>query len=84
MRRYSSGERTRILNEREQKRQIERAAAVAAGNLKGAPPTTAAEERQSQAQYVKGVTSWNFNMDELKAEAAAMVGRCRLTLSNPR
>ncbi len=66
------GERTARLNEREKARQAERAAAVAAGNLGGAASTDAAEEKRSQAEYVKGVTSWNFNLDELKAEAAAI------------
>jgi serine/threonine-protein kinase OSR1/STK39 len=64
------GERTARLNEREKARQAERAAAVAAGNLGGAASTDAANEKKSQAEYVKGVTSWNFNLDELKAEAA--------------
>ena len=64
------GERTARLNEREKARQAERAAAVAAGNLGGAASTDAADEKKSQAEYVKGVTSWNFNLDELKAQAA--------------
>ena len=64
------GERTARLNEREKARQAERAAAVAAGNLGGAASTDAADEKKSQAEYVKGVTSWNFNVDELKAQAA--------------
>ena len=66
------GERTAELNAREKARQAERAAAVAAGNLKGAAATDAAAEKKSQAEYLKGVTSWNFNMDEIRAEAAAM------------
>ena len=64
------GERTAKLNEREKSRQAERAAAVAAGNLGSAASTDAAAEKKSQQEYVKGVSMWNFNMDELKAEAA--------------
>lgn len=66
------GERTANLNERERARAAERAAAVAAGNLKGAASTDAAAEKKSNAQYMKGVTGWNFDIDEIKAEAAAM------------
>ena len=66
------GERTARLNERERARQAERAAAVAAGNLGGAASTDAAAEKKSQAEYVKGVSMWNFNMDELRAEAARL------------
>lgn len=43
-------ERTANLNEREKARQAERAAAVAAGNLKGAASTDAATEMKSQAR----------------------------------
>ena len=68
----SLGERTAQLNERERARQAERAAAVAAGNLGGAASTDAAAEKKSQAEYVKGVSKWNFDMDELRAEAARM------------
>ena len=66
------GERTLKLNEREKSRHAERAAAVASGNLGSAASTDAAAEKKSQQEYVKGVSMWNFNMDELRAEAAAM------------
>ena len=66
------GERAARLNARELARQAERAAAVAAGNLGGAASTDAAAEKKSQAEYVKGVSMWNFNMDEIRAEAARM------------
>jgi len=65
------GERTARLNERERARQAERAAAVAAGNLGGAASTDAAAEKKSQAEYVKGVSMWNFNMDELTGGGGA-------------
>ena len=68
----SLGERTARLNERERARHAERAAAVAAGNLGGAASTDAAAEKKSQAEYVKGVSRWDFNVDELRAEAARM------------
>ena len=68
----SLGERAARLNARELARQAERAAAVAAGNLGGAASTDAAAEKKSQAEYVKGVSMWNFNMDEIRAEAARM------------
>ena len=66
------GERTAELNEREKARMADRAAAVAAGNLGGAASTDAAAEKKSQAEYVKGVSMWNFDMDELRAEAAKL------------
>ena len=66
------GERTARLNARELARQAERAEAVAAGKLSAAASTDAAAEKKSQAEYVKGVSMWNFNMDEIRAEAARM------------
>ena len=66
------GERAARLNARELARQAERAEAVAAGNLGGAASTDAAAEKKSQAEYVKGVSKWDFNMDEIRAEAARM------------
>ena len=68
----SLGERAARLNARELARQAERAEAVAAGNLGGAASTDAAAEKKSQAEYVKGVSKWDFNMDEIRAEAARM------------
>jgi hypothetical protein len=59
-------------------RQAERAAAVAAGNLKGAASTDASAEKKSQIEYAKGVTAWNFNMDEIRSEAGLSLPRVRL------
>ena len=66
------GDRTAKLNEREKARQAQRAAAVAAGGLSSAPSTEAAEEKRSNAEYLKGVSRWDFDMDAIRAEAAAM------------
>ena len=66
------GDRTARLNEREKARQAQRAAAVAAGGLSSAPSTEAAEEKRSNAEYLKGVSRWDFDMDAIRAEAAAM------------
>lgn len=66
------GDRTAKLNEREKARQAQRAAAVAAGGLSSAPSTEAAEEKRSNAEYRKGVSRWDFDMDAIRAEAAAM------------
>lgn len=62
----SLGERTKQLLERDAKRREARRKGEDIGK------TAEQEEAESQAAYKHGVSMWNFNLDELKAEAAAI------------
>ena len=62
----SLGERTRQLLERDAKRREAKRKGEDIGK------TAEQEEAESQAAYKHGVSMWNFNLDELKAEAAAI------------
>jgi hypothetical protein len=62
----SLGERTKQLLERDAKRREAKRKGEDIGK------TAEQEEAESQAAYKHGVSMWNFNLDELKAEAAAI------------
>ena len=62
----SLGERTKQLLERDAKRREARRKGEDIGK------TAEQEEAESQAAYKHGVSMWNFNLDELKAEAAVI------------